>query len=73
MILDVDHPIEFEENQIRLDIPYPEGITTKNKEWRIISLTPPVVSIHENIMTVYLCFVCHVYSQVTAACTCIHV
>ena len=48
MILDIDHPIEFEENQIKLDIPYPEGVTTKNKEWRIISLTPPVVRIMYN-------------------------
>ena len=40
-----DQKVEFENDSIKLDIPFPslEGITTDNKAWRIIAQTPPVV------------------------------
>ena len=43
---DHDQRIVFEESQIKLDIPFPSsvGISTENKEWRILSVTPPLVS-----------------------------
>jgi hypothetical protein len=40
--------VEFMENQIELDIPFGPsqgGITSQNGEWRILSLTPPVVRV----------------------------
>lgn len=46
MRLETDQKVEFEENEIKLDIPYPstEGVNTSDKVWKILSLTPPVVS-----------------------------
>ena len=38
-----DLPVKFEADQIRLDIPYKEGIIVK-EGWRLSSLNPPVVS-----------------------------
>ena len=46
MVLELDQKVEFQDSQIELDIPYPEGVKTENKVWRIIPLTPPVVRIH---------------------------
>ena len=45
-VLGLSQPVEFEEDQIGLDIPFPSGITTNDKAWRIIALGPPVVSHH---------------------------
>ena len=44
-MLDNHQRIVFEENKIKLDVPYPSsvGIITEN-EWRILALSPPVVS-----------------------------
>lgn len=44
-ILGHDQRVEFTENQIKLDVPLPTqgGIISKNGEWRIVSLSPPVV------------------------------
>ena len=40
-----DQPVEFEDVQIKLDIPFPSsiGIVSEDNAWRILSLTPPVV------------------------------
>jgi hypothetical protein len=48
-VLDNHQKIVFEENQIKLDVPFPssDGIITKN-EWRILTLSPPMVSIHDS-------------------------
>ena len=43
MKLEYDQRVEFEESQISLDIPYPEGITKDNGVWRIIPTSPSVV------------------------------
>jgi hypothetical protein len=42
-----DQPIEFEDNQITLDIPFPppKGIVSDDKAWKIFSLVPPVVRV----------------------------
>ena len=43
-----DQIVEFTENQIKLDIPFGPsqgGITSQNGEWRILSLSPPVVRV----------------------------
>ena len=46
MELQHDQEVEFKEDKIKLDIPFPsdEGIITKDKAWSILSLGPPVVS-----------------------------
>ena len=45
-VLGHDQKFEFEDDLIRLDIPFPslEGLMTENKGWRITALGPPVVS-----------------------------
>ena len=53
MKLEVCQRMEFEGSQIQLDIPFPstEGIkSTSDDSWRILSLSPPLVSecIHVN-------------------------
>ena len=55
MKLEVFQRVEFEESQIQLDIPFPsaEGIkSTSDDSWRILSLSPPLVSacVHVNTM-----------------------
>lgn len=43
-----DQKVEFMENQIELDIPFGPsqgGVTSQNGEWRIHSLSPPVVRV----------------------------
>ena len=52
-MLDSDQKIVFEENQIKLDVPFPSsiGIATENK-WRILTLSPPVVSMHVYMMII---------------------
>ena len=40
-----DQPVEFEDNKIQLDIPFPppKGIISDDEAWKILSVTPPVV------------------------------
>lgn len=44
MVLELDHKVEFQADQIELDVPYPEGVNSENRVWRIIPLSPPIVS-----------------------------
>ena len=43
MTLEHDQKVEFEKSRIELGIPYPEGITTENRAWKITPFSPPVV------------------------------
>ena len=45
MMLEHYQKVEFEDNQITLDIPFPNGVTKDNEVWRIIPLSHPVVRI----------------------------
>jgi hypothetical protein len=51
-----DQPIEFEDNQIELDIPFPssKGIVSDDKAWRILSLAPPVVRLVDMVLQNYI-------------------
>lgn len=43
MLLEYDQKVEFEGEEISLDIPYPDGIIKETGAWRIIPLSPSVV------------------------------
>ena len=65
-ILGHDQRVEFTENHIKLDVPLPTqgGIISKNGEWKIVSLSPPVVSniIRPGRLIWFLITQCHVYN-----------
>ena len=54
-VLDSHQRIVFKEDQIELDVPFPSslGIATEN-EWRILTLSPPVVSIRTHDDKIHL-------------------
>ena len=51
MVLELDQKVEFQADQIELDIPYPRGVNSENNRWKIISLSPPIVRIDVAINT----------------------
>ena len=54
-----DQPVEFEDVQIKLDIPFPssKGIVSDDNAWRILSLTPPVVRLLTHVWFIKFIFI----------------